>query len=199
MPPRSSKPSAQGAMLPGIAPIFSKVIINDAYTEPTQHLNLLRNTPASPSASKAAVPAGYFRTDANGQEVFEEMVSVNRLRDRLRVVARRRATRARRTSPRALLRQWNSPDREGLRQFFCQREAAEAIIWLTEGPSEPAQPTSTSARPTPSVRYCCKLATGAGKTTVMAMLIAWTVLNRVYARATRASPTRCWWCAPTSR
>jgi type III restriction enzyme len=179
MPPRSSKPSAQGAMLPGIAPIFSKVIINDAYTEPTQHLNLLRQHANEPERLEGRRPAGYFRKDATGQEVFEEMVSVNRLRDRLREWRASGYAGATHITQ-SLLRQWNSPDREGLRQFFCQREAAEAIIWLTEGPASQRSNLDFRA-PDDFVRYCCKLATGAGKTTVMAMLIAWSALNRLYA------------------
>ena len=38
----------------------------------------------------------------------------------------------------------------------------------------------------PINRYACKMATGSGKTVVMAMLIAWAFCNRARSRATRA-------------
>ncbi|MBK6534319.1 MAG: DEAD/DEAH box helicase family protein [Deltaproteobacteria bacterium] len=164
------------SQLPGIAPIFSKVIINDAYAEPAQHLNLLRKVASEPELLVGRRPAGYYRTDVNGTEVFEEMVAVNRLRDRLRSWREAGYPGTTRVTQ-ALLRQWNRGDRDR-KQFFCQREAAEAVIWLTEGPEDERANLPLKA-PDPFRRYCCKLATGAGKTTVMAMLIAWTVINRV--------------------
>ena len=66
--------------------------------------------------------------------------------------------------------------------FFCQIEAVETLIWLTEvapklgGARELA--TWPTPRPTPTCSaWRCKMATGSGKTTVMAMLIAWQTLN----------------------
>ena len=174
-----AKKSSSGtqANLPGVAPIFSRVIINDAYAEPAQHLNLLRRVASEPEVIEGRRPSGYYRPDATGAEVFEELVAVNRLRDRLRAWREGGYVGATRVT-KALLRQWNRADRENRRQFFCQREAAEAIIWLTEGPED--ERTNLAIRaPDPFTRYCCKLATGAGKTTVMAMLIAWSVLNKL--------------------
>lgn len=75
-----------------------------------------------------------------------------------------------------------------IRPFFCQLEAVEVAIWLAEvapklGPRgkrfrERLEAANTSANPD-LFRIALKLATGAGKTTVMAMLIAWQVLNAV--------------------
>ncbi len=75
----------------------------------------------------------------------------------------------------------------GVRPFFCQVEAAETAIWLTE-----VAPQSKSGKrildhlaaankdANPELmRFALKLATGAGKTTVMAMLIAWQTINAV--------------------
>ena len=93
-----------------------------------------------------------------------------------------------------LLRHWNNPEREGrFRLFFCEREAAETIIWLVEAPDALKQGIkiprdyateqhSGSGSRNALVRYCCKMATGSGKTVVMAMIIAWSVLNKVYNR-----------------
>jgi type III restriction enzyme len=92
---------------------------------------------------------------------------------------------------RRLLGHWNDPQRER-RLFFCQREALETIIYLTEvAPSRDAnvgtellnrlQHENRQATPAghPALkRYATKMATGSGKTVVMAMLIAWQTLNK---------------------
>ena len=75
-----------------------------------------------------------------------------------------------------------------IRPFFCQVEAAEAAIWLTEvAPAlgnegrrflDHLAVANEQANPGLS-RLALKLATGAGKTTVMAMLIAWQTVNAV--------------------
>ena len=75
-----------------------------------------------------------------------------------------------------------------VRPFFCQVEAVETAIWLTEVaphlaagkriPRAPRRTPTRDANPQLS-RLALKLATGAGKTTVMAMLIAWQTVNAV--------------------
>ncbi|MCL4290831.1 MAG: DEAD/DEAH box helicase family protein [Thermoleophilia bacterium] len=87
-----------------------------------------------------------------------------------------------------LLQHWRHHKFSNLRPFFCQVEAAETIIWLTEvaptagkkakGILEHLQNASNDANPE-LLRTALKLATGAGKTTVMAMLIAWQTINAV--------------------
>nr|WP_222936038.1 DEAD/DEAH box helicase family protein [Neolewinella lacunae] len=86
-----------------------------------------------------------------------------------------------------LLKWWRKEDWPGRRPFFCQVEAVEVMIWLTEvAPNtatgkrllEELEGRSRAANPD-LFRLCIKLATGAGKTTVMAMLIAWHTLNAV--------------------
>ena len=87
-----------------------------------------------------------------------------------------------------LLRHWRSHRFSGVRPFFCQVEAVETVVWLTEvapragrvggrllGHLANANHDANSDLP----RLALKLATGAGKTTVMAMLIAWQTLNAV--------------------
>jgi len=86
-----------------------------------------------------------------------------------------------------LLQHWRSFDFSGLRPFFCQIEAAETAIWLTEvAPHtvggkrilELLGAANKEANPE-LMRLALKLATGAGKTTVMAMLIAWQTINAI--------------------
>jgi type III restriction enzyme len=86
-----------------------------------------------------------------------------------------------------LLEHWRHHAFVGFRPFFCQVEAVETAIWLTEvAPQsksgkrilESLAAASRDANPD-LVRLALKLATGAGKTTVMAMLIAWQSINAV--------------------
>ncbi|HSF25640.1 MAG TPA: DEAD/DEAH box helicase family protein, partial [Blastocatellia bacterium] len=87
-----------------------------------------------------------------------------------------------------LLQHWRHHNFSGIRPFFCQIEAAETAIWLTEvapqsgraseGFLEHLTNANNEANPELS-RLALKLATGAGKTTVMAMLIAWQTVNAV--------------------
>ncbi len=87
-----------------------------------------------------------------------------------------------------LLQHWRHFEFQGIRPFFCQVEAIETLIWLTEvapksgnlgkGFLEHLENASLAANPE-LIRIALKLATGAGKTTVMAMIIAWQTINAV--------------------
>ena len=87
-----------------------------------------------------------------------------------------------------LLLHWRKHNFSNLRPFFCQVEAAETLIWLTEvaprlGPDvkrvlDRLSRVNKEANPD-LYRVALKLATGAGKTTVMAMIIAWQTINAV--------------------
>ena len=86
-----------------------------------------------------------------------------------------------------LLQHWRHHKFSGVRPFFCQVEAVETAIWLTEVAHlstvgkriwEHLDRANKDANPELS-RLALKLATGAGKTTVMAMLIAWQTINAV--------------------
>src|SRR4029079_12603591 len=97
---------------------------------------------------------------------------------------------------RTLLEHWHGEDR--FRPlFFCQIEALETLIFITEVAKqskygqdwiekylkEKAEEAGTELS-----RVACKMATGSGKTVVMSMLIAWQVLNkRRYPRDTRCT------------
>ena len=79
---------------------------------------------------------------------------------------------------RRLLEHWHTPI-EGTRQFFfCQLEAIETLIWLTEAPDAYRQGINVPFDGGPFRRYCSKMATGSGKTIVMGMLIAWQIINK---------------------
>ncbi len=87
-----------------------------------------------------------------------------------------------------LLQHWRHHNYSSIRPFFCQVEAVETAIWLTEvapnagkagaGIIEHLANANRDANPE-LMRLALKLATGAGKTTVMAMLIAWQTINAV--------------------
>ncbi|MCP2137757.1 type III restriction enzyme [Rhizobium sp. SLBN-94] len=61
--------------------------------------------------------------------------------------------------------------------YFCQLEAIETLIWWVEGAAAFKQGIAIPGDGGPWERLCNKMATGAGKTTVMAMIITWQVLN----------------------
>lgn len=120
-----------------------------------------------------------------------EMVLVNRLRE---AVGRWRddgypgVTR----TTRELLLLWKGKDRQQ-RLFFAQIEAAETIIFLREAradylqgievPRDEPAPEFRAADFSVWTRYACKMATGSGKTTVMAMITAWSILNKISDRS----------------
>ncbi|MDN5849845.1 MAG: DEAD/DEAH box helicase family protein, partial [Nitrococcus sp.] len=87
-----------------------------------------------------------------------------------------------------LLQHWRHHRFSDIRPFFCQIEAVETAIWLTEVAPQLGKAAqniidhlvnaNNDANPE-LMRLALKLATGAGKTTVMAMLIAWQTVNAV--------------------
>lgn len=90
-----------------------------------------------------------------------------------------------------LLEYWRHHRFENIRPFFCQVEAIETLIWIREVAPKLQQKGSigtrvwnhlknANAEANPELlRIALKLATGAGKTTVMAMIIAWQTINSV--------------------
>lgn len=86
-----------------------------------------------------------------------------------------------------LLTHWRSHQFNGPRPFFCQVEAVETMIWLTEVARgdrkfkpiwDQIADANKDANPK-LMRLAMKMATGSGKTTVMSMLIAWQTVNAV--------------------
>lgn len=86
-----------------------------------------------------------------------------------------------------LLKHWRHHNFQGVRPFFCQIEAAETAIWMTEVARRQtkykhiwAHVEGANKDSNPDLmRLALKMATGSGKTTVMAMLIAWQTVNAV--------------------
>jgi type III restriction enzyme len=79
-----------------------------------------------------------------------------------------------------LLEHWHNPEeRRDRRFFFCQLEAIETFIWLTEGPDAERVGIDIPSDGGPFRRLCSKMVTGSGKMIVMVMLIAWQLLNKV--------------------
>jgi type III restriction enzyme len=86
-----------------------------------------------------------------------------------------------------LLTHWRTHEFTSFKPFFCQIEAVETLIWLTEvapgdknGKQFLEHLANANAEANPELnRLALKLATGAGKTTVMAMVIAWQTINSV--------------------
>lgn len=160
-------------------------IINTPYDAPTQHYDFAGESPQLVAGRR---PAGYLRGNRSQLRSVAEQDSVPL--DLVNTIRARVTTWRERGYPGAsritldLLRYWSAPERER-RLFFAQREAAETAIWLAE-----ASPADRAGIDIPSdggafLRHCLKLATGSGKTTVMAMLIAWSVLNKVTARQSK--------------
>ena len=89
------------------------------------------------------------------------------------------------TAPKSLI--INSPYERPVRHwkddrgtfYFCQIEAIETLIWWLEAPAEYKQGIHVPGDGGEWERLCNKMAAGTGKTTVMAMLITWQVLNAI--------------------
>ena len=171
-------------------------ILNSPFREPTRHFRF-DDQGITPEIDDARRVSSYFmpiaRPRRQGRQLrletewtrdrIQENTRVNRIRQR---VAQWRAgghvgvtaTTAR------LLDYWTSPEREK-KLFFCQIEAAETAIYITEVAkkygdawieNELREENEQYNRGLP--RLALKMATGSGKTVVMAMLVAWQALNK---------------------
>ncbi len=192
---------------------FEQPILNSPYEYPARHWELDAGgqptdrvlghrrrvsfiTPIpKPKKQKAAQPelvfdAGAKAIEEAGRQQYDltELISGVRQRvDRWRELPDPGAWRVTPETAR-LLRHWRSHRFGDIRPFFCQVEAVETAIWLTEvaptlgkeGRRFLDQIDAASEQANPGLaRLALKLATGAGKTTVMAMLIAWQTINAV--------------------
>jgi type III restriction enzyme len=124
-----------------------------------------------------------FDTEWTGDRV-QENAEINRVRDR--VDAWRTGGHVGITATtRRLLDHWANPARER-RLFFCQREAVETAIYITEVAAKYGDAwienhlrVRNAEHNAGLPRLAMKMATGSGKTVVMAMLIAWHALNKL--------------------
>jgi type III restriction enzyme len=99
---------------------------------------------------------------------------------------------------RKLLAHWRAvPPTRDDPVFFCQREAAETAIFLAEVAGRHGTPDFRRRMDAENElhndglpRVGLKMATGSGKTVVMAMLIAWQTINKVMASQPSPRPER---------
>jgi type III restriction enzyme len=181
-------------------------ILNSPFEEPAQHWYIREGAPADlrPGRRPAVVyPPREERHDrqvpwsladgtlraATDYAPAYEMVLVNLIRERVTAWRGQGYPGVTRTTL-ELLQWWRREGRDDRKRlFFAQLEAAETVIFLTEARPDFRQGIAVP-RDEPSgerraegyagfLRYACKMATGAGKTTVMAMLAAWSILNKV--------------------
>jgi type III restriction enzyme len=176
-------------------------ILNSPFEEPREHWRIEPNE--EPRRERGRRPSFYFYRppsvdrgdvpgDAAGTKI--ELKLVNRIRERVK---------AWREDPgesypgitrttRELLQWWRMEGRQQ-RLFFAQLEAVETVVFLVEGRADLRQgvelPSDEPSEERKAEGYkafrrlACKMATGSGKTTVMGMLAAWSILNKVHNRS----------------
>ncbi len=160
------------------------LIINNPYAAPTRYWKYDRQRDAFEMVEGERRPAGYTMATPgsahpNDPGVFVPIELVNLIRPR--VDAWREAGYAGITATtRTLLEHWHDREQrdKSKRFFYCQLEAIETLIWLTEAPAAERVGIHVPGDGGPFTRWCSKMATGSGKTIVMGMLIAWQVLNK---------------------
>lgn len=151
------------------------LIINSPYQEPCRHWQ--QGTGTALNLIVGRRPAAYEVFDTrNNTKRTEELKLVNSIRER--VQAWRDADYPGVTQvTRGLLTHWQDQRARTLPFYFCQIEAIETLIWWVEATAEFKQGIFLEGDGGPWERVCNKMATGSGKTTVMAMVITWQVLN----------------------
>ncbi len=183
------------------AAVIDNPILNSPFAEPTRYWDLDENgiptgkflsgrrrsefiVPVPPPKHKVKAQASLDLEDEYGRRQPNDYINEIRVK-----VAHWRSLGEQSLRPLTsvttrLLRHWREQGR-ARPLFFCQIEAVETAIWLTEvAPrSEIERLKTLNAEANPDLlRIAFKLATGAGKTAVMGMLIAWQTLNAARAR-----------------
>jgi type III restriction enzyme len=150
------------------------LIVNSPYERPAFYW---RDDRGSLVLEHGRRPAGYEIFDTrNNTRRTEPLDLVNRIRDRLEAW-RDAGYPGITTVTRGLLEHWFDPSVRLLPFYFCQLEAIETLIWWVEAPAGFKQGIHVPGDGGEWSRLCSKMATGAGKTTVMAMVITWQTLN----------------------
>jgi type III restriction enzyme len=172
----------------------SQPILNSPFEEPNAYWHIVEGE--APSQREGRRSSMYFyrppKSSTSDKEASDigtpvPLELVNLLRGRVRSWRDAGYPGVTRTTI-ELLRWWSREGRDK-RLFFAQREAAETLIFVVEARSDFRQGINVP-RDEPSAerkmqgydgftRYACKMATGSGKTTVMGMLAAWSILNKV--------------------
>ncbi|MBR0093328.1 MAG: DEAD/DEAH box helicase family protein [Lachnospiraceae bacterium] len=165
-----------------MAATIDKLIINSAFEEPTCHWVHDFNSQTF-IKKEGRRPAGYFiagqgTNQYNDIGQFIELPIVNMIRPRVKAW-RENGYPGVTGITKKLLEHWNDKDARQYQFFFCQLDAMETLIWLTEALSTDRIGLHIPGDGGLFRRICTKMCTGGGKTTVMAMLIAWMVCNKV--------------------
>lgn len=177
-----------------MAYVVDRVVICDAFREPDAHYELLpggrsrRVVGRRPSmrflASAKDAKGGISGVVGKEAGLFDDLSAaaseknefVNQLRGEIRAW-REAGWPGTAVVTRRLLEWWFERDEErratAKRFFFCQQEAVETVIYLYE-----VQNRRKMAETGELLRYALKLATGTGKTVVMALLISWATLHK---------------------
>ena len=162
---------------------INKLIINSPYKEPRQYWEYIRDTREF-ILQEGRRPAGYVVASESSRAfddpgIFIPIPLVNTIRPRIKKWREQGYPGVTGITKR-LLQHWQNPEeRKDRRFFFCQLEAIETLIWLTEAPDADRTGIEIQGDGGAFSRWCSKMATGSGKTIVMGMLIAWQVLNKV--------------------
>lgn len=182
-------------------------ILNSPYFEPLQHFGsddrgLTDEVLAFRRPSSTYIPVPRAKTvqkqaeqntaeGAFGKELQRENDFVNKLRGKLLDWRKEGYPGATKTT-RDLLSYWQDETREN-KLFFCQLEALETLIYVNEVADKAGEhwilnelKTANKEANPELFRIALKMATGSGKTVVMAMLIAYNTLNKIrYPQDTR--------------
>lgn len=169
-------------------------ILNSPFAEPARHYDFSGQLPRIVEGRRPAGYHGVPRTEqargAIASQAFLPLPLVNDIRERVKAWRERGYPNVT-TTTRDLLEHWSRADRRPL--FFCQREAAETLIWLTEAtpadrqgidvPADVPNDLESAQKGYEALRrHCAKMATGSGKTVVMGMICAWSILNKLVHR-----------------
>ena len=162
---------------------IDRLIVNSPYEEPARYWKYDRRARLFDLA-EGRRPAGYVVASKDSKTFddpgrFVEIPLVNRIRPRVRKW--RKAGYPGITGiTKRLLQHWTDAEESDSRRFFfCQLEAAETLIWLKEAPAAEKTGIAVPSDGGAFERLCAKMATGSGKTVVMAMIAAWHILNKV--------------------
>ncbi len=159
------------------------LIINKPYDEPSRYWSYDHKRKLF-ELKDGRRPAGYVKATERSRSyddpgVFVEIPLVNRIRPRVKAWRESGYPGVTGITKRLLEHWYDLGERTNRRFFFCQLEAVETLIWLVEGPESDKTGIDVPSDGGAFQRLCSKMATGSGKTVVMAMLITWQVLNKV--------------------
>ncbi|MDR2704628.1 MAG: DEAD/DEAH box helicase family protein [Planctomycetaceae bacterium] len=165
---------------------IDKLIINSPYEEPKYYWDYIREERRF-EKKLGRRSAGYIIASGDSDTFddpgrFIEIPLVNKIRKHVNIWREQNYPGVTGITKR-LLHHWQDPqERNGKDQkrfFFCQLEAIETLIFLTEAPEAERLGIDIPGDGGDFLRWCNKMATGSGKTILMSMIIAWQILNRV--------------------